>query len=98
MTGRLEKALCDHDPARMTCYDHNGICCPAGCHDEDGSKDHRAAAVLALLDAPEARDVVGRAILGRTAISGTEAALSALRKWLSDPAPDDTPQAPRSPS
>lgn len=48
-------AILDHDEESLTCYDHDGTCCPCGTHDMGRAEwqVHRARA--ALLAAQEAR-------------------------------------------
>ena len=46
----VNRAITDHDYPRLTCFDHDGICCPCGeFHDKTREEwaTHRAEAVLA---------------------------------------------------
>lgn len=46
----VNRAITDHDYPQLTCFDHDGICCPCGeFHDKTHEEwaTHRAEAVLA---------------------------------------------------
>ena len=66
--GRMSDAVAvahvlrDHDPARLECADHDGLCCPQpGC--SHGFRDAGLHQALALLADPRLRDAMVRAVI-----------------------------------